>query len=122
MEATVSGSDWQTSYETTNNGYRGNHAGKLAGGNSWTSSSFSNSPGDYGNADRNVSGFSAVPAGFYYSTSFYNASTLTRFWSATLNASNPSNAYDRDLHYQCEGVARGSMNKSYGQSVRCLRD
>ena len=62
MEATVSGSDWQTSYETST-GFRGNHAGKLAGGDNWSSSSTSGAPGDYVNNDRNVSGFSAVPAG-----------------------------------------------------------
>ena len=121
MEATVSGSDWQTSYETTM-GYRGNHAGKLAGGDNWTSSTTSGAPGDYDNADRNVSGFSAVPAGYCYGSSFSGAGVNAFFWSSTQYASDPNNAYDRSLHCDDAGVHRNDTNKRSVYSVRCLRD
>ena len=119
MEATVSGSDWQTSYETST-GYRGNHAGKLAGGDNWTSSTTSGAPGDYDNADRNVSGFSAVPAGRCYGSSFYYAGSNTAFWSSTQPFS--SNASNRYLDYNYANVYRDNYFKSSGYSVRCLRD
>ena len=123
MEATVSGSEWQTSYETANGNYRGSHAGKLAGGDKWETSSTSGTPGDYGNADRNVSGFSAVPAGSCNGSSFYNAGNVAYFWNATQSASNTSRAYDRVLYYDNVGVFRNDGNtKNYGLSVRCLKD
>jgi uncharacterized protein (TIGR02145 family) len=118
MERTVSGSNWQTSYETSP-GYRGSHAGKLAGGN-WTSSTTSGAPGDYGNADRNVSGFSAVPAGTYYESPFSNAGYGADFWSATNGSS--YYAYGRGLFYNTAGVSRNYYSKDYGFCVRCVRD
>ncbi len=67
----------------------------------------------------NATGFSAVPAGFYfgsYSTFGDNAS----FWS--------SSQYDSDgacywyLNYVNTGVKRANSGKDHGFSVRCLRD
>ena len=122
MERTVSGPDWQTSYETTT-GRRGTHAGKLAGGNDWITSSTTGAPGNYSNADRNVSGFSAVPAGSCLGTSFNRAGYVARFfWSSSQYASNPSCAYGRELSYNDAGVGRYAGHKGYGFSVRCLRD
>ena len=121
MEATVSGSDWQTSYETST-GFRGNHAGKLAGGDNWTSSTTSGAPGDYDNADRNVSGFSAVPAGYCGGSSFFDAFNRAYFWSATQSASYPYGAYVRYLYYDDANVGRNGDDKIGGFSVRCLRD
>ena len=120
MEATVSGSDWQTSYETST-GYRGNHAGKLAGGDNWISSTMSGAPGDYDNADRNVSGFSAVPAGYCLGSSFGNAGSYAYFWSSSQNLSYGGN-YDRVLYYNYADVSRYINSKLFGYSVRCLRD
>ena len=119
MEAAVSGSDWQTSYETST-GYRGSHAGKLAGGDNWSSSSTSGAPSDYGNADRNVSGFSAVPAGYCHNSSFNYAGRYAFFWSAT--QLNSTYAYYRYLCYNNAGVYREEGSRNYGRSVRCLRD
>ena len=120
MEATVSGSDWQTSYETTYD-WRGSHAGKLAGGDNWTSTTTSGAPGDYVNADRNVSGFSAVPAGHCYGSSFGNAGYDANFWSSS-QSGYPFDAWYRDLYYDSAGVNRSGPNKFRGYSVRCLRD
>ena len=118
MEATVSGSDWQTSYETST-WWRGNHAGKLAGGDNWSSSTTSGAPGDYGNADRNVSGFSAVPAGGCGS-SFNSAGYYAGFWSSTQYDS--YHAYTRNLSYYDASVGRIGGYEYNGYSVRCLRD
>ena len=121
MEATVSGSDWQTSYETSTD-YRGSHAGKLAGGNNWTTSTTSGVPGDYDNADRNVSDFSAVPAGGCYGSSFYRTGNNADFWSSSRFDGNPGLAYNRGLYYTNAGVNRGCYDKGNGYSVRCVRD
>ena len=122
MEATVSGSDWQSSYETSG-GNRGSHAGKLAGGNNWTISYSSGGvPGNYGYADRNASCFSAVPAGRCYGPTFDNAGNNTYFWSSTQSANLPNNVYQRYLSYGSGGVYRTSWQKNPGYSVRCLRD
>ena len=119
MEATVSGSDWQASYETATE-WRGSHAGKLAGGDGWTSSTVSGASGDYSNTDRNVSGFSAVPAGYCYGSSFYHAGSYANFWSSSENGAN--RAWYRHLGYNNVDVNRSDNRKYYGFSVRCLRD
>ncbi len=119
MEATVSGSDWQTSYETIR-GWRGSHAGKLAGGDEWLSSTTSGTPGDYSNALRNVSGFSAVPAGNCGDSSFGDAGSYAYFWSSTEYSS--TNSYRRYMYYKNVGVNRYYRRKDFGFSVRCLRD
>ena len=119
MERTVSGSDWQTNYETYI-GYRGSHAGKLAGGDNWETSTKSGAPGDYSNVDRNVSGFSAVPAGDCDGSSFSYAGNNAYFWSASGDDSNI--ALYRSLLYNSARVNKDWMTKYYGYSVRCLRD
>ena len=73
MEATVNGSDVSTS-----TGYRGSHAGKLSTGCDWTTSTTVNAPGNYSNAERNSSGFAAVPAGVFGS-SFGSAGLYAHF-------------------------------------------
>ncbi len=120
MEATVCGSGWQSSYETSG-GFRGSHAGKLAGGNNWATSTTSGAPGDYGYADRNASGFSAVPAGRCYGSWFDFAGYYAYFWSST-EGGGQYGAYYRYISYSNTGVCRNPFDKSYGYSVRCLRD
>ena len=121
MERTVSDTDWQASYETAT-GWRGNHAGKLAGGDNWYSRSTTGAPGDYSNAARNSSGFSAVPAGSCSGSSFSNAGDGAYFWSSSQSGDNPYSAYDRSLYYYYAIVYRYCHSKYYGFSVRCLRD
>jgi uncharacterized protein (TIGR02145 family) len=123
MEDTVSGSDWQASYETST-GFRGSHAGKLSTGCDWTTNTntTANAPGDYSNNKRNSSGFAAVPAG-YFTTSFYYAGGYAYFWSSSQHSSYPySNAWYRILDSSLAGVSRNKNTKNYGYSVRCLRD
>ena len=117
MEATVSGSDWQTSYETIT-GYRGFHAGKLACGDKWRLCATNNAPGNMNYANRNVSGFSAVPAGYAPSTAGDDAI----FWSSSEDGSYLDRAYFRNLHYDYPRVQRAVSYKTSTYSVRCLRD
>lgn len=73
-------------------------------------------------AANNATGFSAVPVGNYYDSSFGNAGNDAYFWSATRHKSVQVIAYYRALHYSSASVVSNSSNKGSGFSVRCLRD
>ena len=119
MEKFVSGSDtMNVNFNAT--GYRGSHAGKLAGGDKWNSVSSGNVPGNMDYAERNASGFSAVPAGYCDGSSFGGAGVRARFWSSTQDGR--YDAWRRDLGYYSASVGRYYASKYYGYSVRCLRD
>ena len=117
MELVVNGSDVSSS-----TGYRGTHAGKLAGGDDWNSSTTSGAPGDYTNTSRNSSGFSAVPAGYCLGSSFDSAGNDAYFWSSSQDEGYTYYAWDRGLYYSNAGVYRYNDGKNYGFSVRCLRN
>jgi uncharacterized protein (TIGR02145 family) len=68
----------------------------------------------------NATGFSAVPAGGGYGSSFYSAGYNANFWSSTQGSS--YYAFYSCLNYGIANVYRGDYNRSYGCSVRCLRD
>ena len=68
----------------------------------------------------NASGFSAVPAGLCYGSSFVIAGSSAYFWSSSEDGS--LDAWGRSLSYSYAGVGRGSDLKHNGRSVRCLRD
>ena len=115
MELEVNGSDVSGS-----TGWRGSHGGKLATGCDWRSNGAANAPGNYSNAERNASGFSAVPVGGFNGSSFFSLN-YANFWCAS--QSNSSNAWDRYMLYDNAGMNRGSnRSKSNGFSVRCVRD
>ena len=69
----------------------------------------------------NVSGFSGLVAG-YRSTlgTFVKRSSLGGWWSSS--ATGAATASGRNLNTGYRGVARGSGNKAFGLSVRCLKD
>ena len=113
MEAT------QTSMDVTADDWRGDHGGRLAG-EGWNSSSVAGAPGNTNDPNHNASGFSAVPAGYSFGSSFGYAGSYAYFWSSTEYSS--SNAYYRGLNYAIAGVYRNNLTKYYGRSVRCLRD
>ena len=112
MEAT------QTSMDVTGSGWRGDHAGKLAG-DGWNSSSTAGAPGNATDANHNASGFSAVPAGFWF-YGFLYAGTDADFWSSTEGGT--SGAWRRTLYYYGADVDRDADSRDAGFSVRCLRD
>ena len=71
-------------------------------------------------AQNNLTGFTAMPAGFAYGVS-EEAGTSAHFWTATPYNSNF--VYYRALHHNQSFVERNSYgNKSTGMSVRCIRE
>lgn len=73
-----------------------------------------------GNTGTNASGFTAFPGGYRPSDgSFSGMGYLGFFWSATING---SSAWYRYLQLTNSKVSRSSSIKTYGLSVRCLRN
>ena len=109
----------QTSMDVTGTaGWHGDHAGKLAG-EGWDASSTVGAPGNATDPDHNASGFSAVPASYWYNR-FYSAGSSTYFWSSTECGS--SSAWRRCLNFSRADVDRYGSGRTVGISVRCLRD
>ena len=105
--------------DADNTGDRGTIAAKLSGNTGWTFSSTTNAAGNLSASGRNSSGFSALPAGYYYG-SYGGFGDGADFWSATETDS--SDAWQRSLYYGNAGVHRSCGTKNFGYSVRCLRD
>jgi len=103
-----------------NTDYRGKGAGKFAGGCDWTTSSSTTAPGNYSYSERNISGFSALPAGNCLGNDFADAGVNAHFWSAT--STNSDRAWRWRFHHNEEGVDRYNGTKDYGRSVRCVRN
>ena len=69
----------------------------------------------------NSSGFTALPGGYRDSNGAY--STIYDkgcWWSST--GSSATYAWFRSLYYTSEGVSRGNLSRTFGHSVRCLKD
>ncbi|MDR2971493.1 MAG: fibrobacter succinogenes major paralogous domain-containing protein [Bacteroidales bacterium] len=69
-------------------------------------------------------GFSALPGGLYdpdnaYGYHFQDASEIGYWWTATENG---DSAYIRLMPYSYPSVYESTSNKSYGFSVRCVRN
>ena len=123
---------------TRNYGYAGEHAGKLSAGCDWASeyadqqsgSAEVGSPGDYTNTNRNISGFSALPAGIFdYEDGgrFVNASTpngrdgyYAIFWTSS-NCTDVSGTQRKIISVK-KAVQAYNYPKHMGMSVRCVRD
>ena len=101
-------------------GYRGNIAARFCGNTGWQSSNVANAAGNTSATGRNSSGFSALPAGYYYTSNYdsgtHDFSYRAYFWSAT------EGPYFRLLRYNNAGVYRGTAAKDSGYSVRCVKD
>ena len=92
----------------------------LASTDGWNSSNDDFAIGN-DQAANNTTGFSAVPAGLCYGSSFSYAEYSANFWSSTQNA-NYYSADGRSLDNNNAIVHRDGNYKCYGRSVRCLRD
>jgi len=99
-------------------GEKENVAKALASSQGWVGSDEECAVGNNPGAN-NASGFSALPAGFYYGRYDYFGYGVY-FWSAT--EYDASNAYYRLLDYRDAYVERYSYYKLDGYSVRCVRD
>lgn len=98
----------------------GNSVAKALASNDgcWEESGIPGTPG-CDQSSNNTTGFSAVPAGYYFG-SYFSFGNNACFWSATLYDS--YDAYIRGLGYYDAIVYRYSDDKDDGYSVRCLRD
>ncbi|MEA3316716.1 MAG: FISUMP domain-containing protein [Bacteroidota bacterium] len=94
------------------NGHSGTEGTALKATSGWNGSG--NGTDDYD--------FSALPGGYRYDYdgAFDSVGNLGYWWSSTESSS--SDAYYRYLYYNFSGVVRYSDYKSYGFSVRCVRD
>jgi len=92
-------------------GYRGYDAGKrLKTITGWNQ-----------NTGTNAVGFSALPGGTRYSSgSFFNLGSYGYWWSSSEYSG--TSAWRRDLYYGSDQVSRRSYSKTYGFSVRCLKN
>jgi len=64
---------------------------------------------------------SALPGGNRNNNgNFNNIGNNGNWWSSTEN--NTNNAWNRNMNYNNNNVNRNNNNKSWGFSVRCLRD
>lgn len=90
-----------------------NIAKSLAAGYGWKKSTTECAVGNDLNAN-NATGFSALPAGYYYD-SYRSFGYDAYFWSAT-------EGYARHLFHSDAYVSRYRGGKSAGFSVRCVRD
>jgi uncharacterized protein (TIGR02145 family) len=95
----------------------------LADPTGWNYSMNSGSPGnsDYPEK-RNISGFSAVPAGVRDANQllFGARGYYAIFWTSTSDSDNT--AYDRGIDYSLSSVGTGVVNKRTGFSIRCLKN
>jgi uncharacterized protein (TIGR02145 family) len=75
---------------------------------------------DSSTSGTNSSGWSGLPGGYRYDSggTFYYVGTDGGWWSSSEYSS--SNAWFRSLSYGDAAVGRGTNDKSYGFSVRCL--
>jgi uncharacterized protein (TIGR02145 family) len=80
-------------------------------------------PGNVGNdqGSNNSSGFSGLSAGGRYANGVTNFVTYHGIWWSSTESSSTS-AYFRCIGYLPGTIFRGVFNKSYGLTVRCLRD
>ena len=70
----------------------------------------------------NESGFTALPSGARFDDdgTFFYIGNIISLWSSTENDS--SNAWSRHIVSDFKSTGRGSDNKKFGFSVRCLKD
>ncbi len=95
-------------------------AKSLASTTDWATYSIT---GSIGNdlSTNNKSGFSALPGGWrFYNGVFYFIGNDDSLWSST--EINPTKASHMFFSYNSSGLGMGTNSKSYGFSVRCIRD
>jgi uncharacterized protein (TIGR02145 family) len=70
----------------------------------------------------NSSGFSGHPGGNLDAGSFFDIGNIGSWWSSTNDQLNMNSAWSVELRYDNGSNYKGNVPKSYGYSVRCLRD
>lgn len=95
-------------------------AGRLAGGCDWYGTGTGSMPANCAYSERNISGFSALPAGCFYDGGFLDVREMTSFWSSQ----STSNMYSKycTLSHDSERFYHDYTYKYMGYSVRCMRN
>jgi len=70
----------------------------------------------------NSSGFTALPGGLRQNGSFFILGSWGSWWSTTPDIFDPNNIWGRFIFSDYELLGRGLTDKSYGYSVRCVKD
>ena len=96
-----------------------NIAKALATATRWNTSNGDCIPGGQNVTANNATGFGALPTGFY-DGGYQHSGISLDFWSATESFN--GNAWGRYLGNDNPGMGRDRYSKSFGFSVRCLRD
>ena len=117
-----------TKDHNSNTGYRGTAAGSRGKSVCTCASNGCNNDTDVSwsyyasNQGTDVCGFRVLPAGLRLDDGSYfaNRGYLAYFWSSS--AASSTNAWYRIFHYYYATVARTNNLRSYGFSVRCIRD
>lgn len=100
------------------NGNKRNLAKAIAATSGWKNNDVECSVG-FAQYNNNASGFFALPAGDYFGQ-YEDFGTYANFWSST--EEDELNAWSFSLNYSSARVNRNSYYKSYGFSVRCLKN
>lgn len=95
-------------------------AGRVAGGCDWKGTSTDTKPNNYAYPERNITGFSILPTGYFYDGGFSNDGARTSFWSST--SYTPMHSIYYGLSNSSENFTVNSTNKTTGYSVRCMRN
>lgn len=99
--------------------WRGHNSGVLAGGSDWGKSDDAGTPGSYF-PDRNKTGFTALPGGYFRESNFGNVTYDAVYWTSTQKDNDE--AYYRYLYFNRGSISRTEYGKYYGFAVRCLKD
>lgn len=106
------------------NGSSTNIAKALASTTGWSSSTITCAVGNNPSSN-NATGFSALPAGYYYAGDYFGFSNDATFWSTTkYTVYSDYQAFCRTLFYDNAIVSRSinTSTKYDGFSLRCVRD
>ena len=130
MATVVNGSEVVFPY--SNEVRLGTLAGKLSMGCAWKVIYSKNTlypgqegaPGDYYNPERNVSGFSSIPAGWVSDIpGWVENGTYAYYWSSTLKPFSSDSAYALFWNHNYTGISCVPLKGRYtATSVRCLRN
>ena len=95
---------------------------KLKSKETATEDNWKDGPGSNDGGGNDFYGFTALPGGYRTGSSgyFYSMGEYAKFW--TLDWANPTSAYYADLYYFTPNLRINDDYKSYGMSVRCVRD
>ena len=69
-----------------------------------------------------TSGFNVLPSGYYYPGDYGGFGSSTSFWSTTEDIESNTRVYLRDVDNSGTSLSRSRGSKTYGFSVRCIKD